>query len=646
MQHIDNPWFEAHLRKEPPHESLVARIDELRTRYTSLVSNTRRMMSMYENGYQGAMQSPPTGPMPLRDDTLWFNYGRNTIDTIHAKAIKNKVQPMALTSGGGYLARRKAKQKTKAHEAEFEKNDFDGIFAEMSLDGLVADHGAGCIKVIADIVEMCLRYEHVPIEEVWVDDDQGQHKAPREIFQVSPRDRYVVLAQFEQDDASYFGAVEERRIGILKAGKQFSGDTRTHSDATTIDVYEGWRLPSRKGAGDGRHRLCVDSVCLIDEEWDWPCFPLAFYIPRQRRRSFWGLSLMRDLASGQRALEHADGRLERNVKKMGGVHVVCDMETNVDQIDNDAGTIIRSPNPQALSTFNPDLFNPQAMQWRESLVRWMPESRGVSGLSTRSEIPAGLQQASGKALQVFDDVESERLLPEHRAKERLVVQVAKLNEYGWRDLSRAGSDYKLEYKFKGLLEPIKIQDIAIGEDEDPVVTIFPVSQLAKQPAARFEQITKMLEGGAISVEQFRRLWEIPDLEAENEIDSADCDAVDWAVEQCAFLGKPQTPDGFYRFDYAIERVRKHINIFRKYELPGDRLQLVIDFQQALRDKQNELAGAAPPPGAGPMPMQPELGPMGPPGGGPPLPPPPMGPPNPPPNGMPPPPPMGAPPMAA
>jgi hypothetical protein len=272
-------------------------------------------------------------------------------------------------------------------------------------------------------------------------------------------------------------------------------------------------------------------------------------------------------------------------------------------------------------------------------------------MSTSSQVPAGLQQASGKALQVFEDFESERLLPEHRAMEAFVIETAKLTCYAWRSMlkeakaSREAGDedededaaadsdgtenpesnqFFVEYRAKGSLERIALKDL-VDDKRIPTVTVFPVSQLARTPAAKFGQLMDMLNAKAITIEQFKRLYELPDLEAENEIDTADCTAVDWAVDQMIFEGKPQVPDAFYNFTYAKERCRKWVNHLRQYEVPEKRLQLLRNFLAFMeRKEQEQAAAAAPAPTAGgpgpmgPMGPPPGTGPSGPPG----LPPPP------------------------
>lgn len=620
------PWWEAHLRNEPPHRSVVARAEHIRSQQQVRINNTRRLIDIYEYGYRASSAWTSDGvAVPLNDTTFTLNALRNQIDTIHSKEIKHRVEPMALTSGGTYSAKRIAKERTKAYAAEFERNEYEKIRYDVKLDAKVTDHGAGAIKVYVKHGRPCM--EHVPIEQFLIDDAEGRRRNPRTLIQMDQVDRYQLIDELckeGDDDPALYGTAAERKQGIIAA--DLSRFTRMTTEHYLCDVYEAWHLPSGPDAEDGRHTICVDGCTLVDEPWEWECFPVYFYVPRPRRRSFWGLSFAYTLAAAQRAYEHGTDRIMRSVKKGGGTHIIARKgAVNYDEIDNDVGTIIEAENGAAdVQTWNPDLFNPQMLQWVESLPRWMSEvGTGMSQLAASGQVPAGLANASGKALQVFTEEDNDALLPEYREDERMAVGVAKLIHYCWKEILRrqktndnADDDsYFVEYKSKGSLERISIADILGDEDDEPIITTFPVSQLAKTPAARFSQLIELLNAGAITIEQFKRLYEIPDIEAENEVETSDCTAVDWAVDQMVFYGKPVIPDGFYNFEYAKERVRKHINLFRQFEVPQDRLALLNAFIVEMDKLSQPPAPVVSPAEQGPpMPPGPDMG-GGPPGAG-------------------------------
>jgi hypothetical protein len=245
----------------------------------------------------------------------------------------------------------------------------------------------------------------------------------------------------------------------------------------------------------------------------------------------------------------------------------------------------------------------------------MGERKGVSTMATASQLPSGLQQASGKALQVFEDFEDVRLLPYHRERERfkvalswIIVSTAK------RIVDRKGK-YKARYRGKQGLEVLDWKDVLMDR-KDFVLKVFPVSQLSKQPAAKFAQLTEMLNAGAITVEQFKRLFELPDLEAENELDSSDTDIIDRNLDVIVTTGRYLSPEPFDNFNLLIERAGKFYNLCRVQEVPENRLELIrnlIEDAKSLREQaeaaaQAKTAAAAPPPMPGAPPGPPGMAP--------------------------------------
>src|SRR5690606_33942866 len=118
-----------------------------------------------------------------------------------------------------------------------------------------------------------------------------------------------------------------------------------------------------------------------------------------------------------------------------------------------------------------------------------------------------------------------------------------------------GVDYKARYRGKKGLETISWKDVLL-DFESFRMRVFPVSALSKQPAARFAQLTELLNAQAITVEQFKRLFDLPDLEAENELDSADTDVIDRAMDIMVTTGRYLSPEPFDNLDLIIQRAGK------------------------------------------------------------------------------------------
>jgi hypothetical protein len=315
---------------------------------------------------------------------------------------------------------------------------------------------------------------------------------------------------------------------------------------------------------------------------------------------------MHALAAPQREYEKVTEGIQEANHRMGGSHVLAHESSNLTErdIDNGKGSVIVWSGNIPPVEFNPTPVNPQTYQYQQSIPETMMRARGVSPTAATSQVPAGLSQASGKALQVFTDEGSKRRIVDMRALERWKVDTAQLIIEEARELVAEDPSYKTRYRSHKAIESVSWKDVLLDEDEF-VLTIPPASSLSKDPAGKFAQLSEMLNAGAINIEQFRRLYGIPDLEAENELDTADTDIIDRNLEIIALEGRYLSPQPFDNLGMCVTRAGKFYNLLRaKGGIPEARLQLVQNYiadAQALID-QAKAASQSPAPA--PMPSAP------------------------------------------
>lgn len=627
--YADQPWWKARQYQRDTFELLWSHYERIKNRQTNRLDNTRRLIGIYEYGYRAAEHHDRNDP-PLQEAVLAYNYAKNAVDTGLAKTCKSKIEPMVMSEGGSYQQRKEAKDRTRAILAEFTACDVETLKWDVARDAFVTSHGAGLAYVGVRHGRVCI--EQVWPEEIFVDDVEGRYRTPRSIYRARRIDRFVAMDLYGEPDGDLEGSARERREKILNAPVfQDKGTPNTEHDM--IEIVEAWHLPSGPDAGDGRYCVVLQNCTLQDVEWTRDRFPFAKYCPRPRMRGFWGQSWMMDIAPAQREHEKITARLQKAVQKMAGTHIIAPRSAGISerQIDNDQGTYFEYDGTVPPTTFNPEPFNPLTLQYRDGVIQDMFKSRGVSEYAAQSRVPAGLQQASGKALQLFEDQDDERMLPEHRELERWTVDLANLIVDCWRELveqDEAG-EYELQFRDKRSVERFKLKDIVPSSGVQLNIVVFPVSMLARSPAAKFAQLSDMLKMGAINLEQFKRLFEVPDLEAENAYASADTDVIDWALDRIALAGEFVAPEPFWKLDLAIERTRQFIEICTVHEIPQARMDMLHEFQDALVDARN-MAMPPPAPSPAPSPDGRVPAPM------PPLPPGAMGPPGAAPPGMPPP----------
>lgn len=641
----DNCWYLASARGKKPGPRLVTLCQEMEREQDVLMTNTDKCIAVFQYGGD-AKDIDPTEHFPIEENLVAFNAAQNAVETVFSKVIKPRIAPMPLTTGGGYLARKRARDMGKAIEGVIDDSDGDQIEEDVLMDCLVTDHGAGAIKVLER--DDCIKLENVPIEDIWFDPAEIRQRKPPSCYHV-PRDgwdKFKALEEFAKPGDTYpglVGTVEQRRAAILKAasGESLRGarvGRQTPGSKYRVRIYEAWHLPSgqpeeydeeyddeetgekktRKAyRHDGRHVVAVEGEdgTLIDEPWGEDHFPILLQVPRPRRRSIWGLSLMRDYIAPQREYEKLTKKIQNQHQKMGvsGFAAAKQAELNVRDITSGtfgAGFVVECEGGLEPKPLVVEPVATQTYAYADSIPRNMLERKGISTLAAASQIPAGLEQASGKALQVFEDFEDVRLLPYHRARERFKVALSWIIVCTARRIVDRKGSYVSRYRGKKGIEAIDWKDVLM-DAKDFVLKVFPVSALSKQPSARFAQLGELLNMQAITVEQFKRLYELPDLEAENELDSSDTDVIDRAMDIMVTTGRYLSPEPFDNLDLIIQRAGKFYNVCRQHEVPEARLQLLRDYIADARSIKEEAAAAEAAKNPPPAPMMPP--PAGPPG---------------------------------
>ncbi len=645
IEFVEGVWWNAWTRDKEAHEFLIGHIRDLRARQSVRYTNFKKLNAIYEWGCKVATYET-TDEQALSEEDNAYKAASNVIDTVHAKVFKNKLVPMPLTRGGRALQRNRAKDLGKMLDGLYEENGVDLIEEDAGYDGL--NCGAGFAKTYTEFGRV--RAGFVPCDDITMDDAEG--RSTRCMYETKRMDRFQVLEIYggtnppeekgeeaDADDAWLHGDRATRRERILKCAQaETKGSVPVSRDQ--IEVHEAYHLPSGPEAGDGRLVVAIDGCTLVDVEWDCPRFPFHKMIPKPRRRGPWGLAMMHDLAASQREYEKTTGRIQKGINS-AGTHIIASKSAMISErdIDNGMGTFLEYDGPHMPQVFNPDGVGEQLIRYNDAIPNKMMASQGVSSLSARGEIPAGLQQASGKALEVYDDIDAEGLRPYHAARARFHKSLCQGFIDEGRKLVERGETYSVCYAGHGAAEDLDWKAVILDEDEF-VLTVPTINALSQSPSARYAQLEARFNAGTITAAQFKRLDDMPDMQSENEMDTADEDIILLNLDIMATKGRYMAPQPFDNLDLCVTLGGKFYNLCRQREEPESVLAMIQDWIAAAADLKTQGAPPAPAP-----PGQPGMDPNMPPPGMPPMDPnmPPPGPPGMPP-GMPPE--MLPPPMAA
>jgi hypothetical protein len=206
-------------------------------------------------------------------------------------------------------------------------------------------------------------------------------------------------------------------------------------------------------------------------------------------------------------------------------------------------------------------------------------------------------------MQLFEDIEAGRSVIEDRNGERWVIDIAKLMIFEIKSLVEKQGSYKTKYNNKYVTEDIDWADL-VDDLENYTISIFPVSMLAKTPSAKYEQLQEMFNQGLISAEQFRRLYDIPDLEAENNLNMSSEEIILKDLDSMVLDGKQRAPEPFDNAYIAKDLAVKFYNLCRVNSVPEDRLKLLRNYivyctqridQQEAKQMQMQAQAQAPAP---------------------------------------------------
>jgi hypothetical protein len=604
---------------------LIPLVTSLRRLQAQRYINMRRMRAVYEYGFAASM-SASNDLATIEDRRLHFNPAKNAIDTMHAQVCTPRVAPMIMTEGGTKSQRDRAKMATKAVDGVLADNAFDEIQEEAIRDGLIESLGFAHVwsrvrKEDDDTEYADLIVERVHPQDIVVDDAEARDGKPRCFYRRRLIDRFVALAMWGGADEDLYGSRRQREEAIKKAPSAREEDSANiHQETDTIEVWEAWHLPSGldvdddSAKHDGLYVIAIDGCTLIVEPYARDTFPFFVYRPEKAGKGFWGLSVMRQIMSGQREYEKVTEKLQRAHRMMGSSSIVVygNAEVNARELANGQGQVIMVKGPPGcVVPLTPAPADSQTYQYRDGVAGDMLRFIGMSEFAAQSEVPSGLRQASGVALQKFEDTESKRGVIRHRARERFVVGVAELIIEEARSLLKRGVKIQSRPRDKGTFARVDWSEIVdvLEDKKSYVVSVLPVGTLDKTPAAKFALLDSWLERQVITTEQYKRMADLPDLEAETNVDCADYEIIDKNLDYMVTKNKYIAPQPFDNLQLIVQRGGKYYNAMRLAEVPDARLELIRRYILDADALANPPQPNADP--LDPMPIQP-MGPANPP----------------------------------
>lgn len=526
------------------------------------------------------------------------------VDAVHSKIAKTHPRGLVETIDGDWELQCRAELQTAWLDGECDALEIDELGERVFLDCLIYGTGATYVGEKHDEPHA----ERVWIGDLHVDPREEIHDCVRSLYRARPMDAGVLTEMFPK----HANAIQKAKRMEPSEGMAFAGET----DDLVLAI-EGWRLADGPGK-KGRHVIAIEGATLLDDkEWEGKRFPFAFVHWSRDPRRFWGIGLVEQMLAPQGELNeiaHTNSECRHMFVPQMHAEKLGENGVQVEQLDNGVGRVYVRP----AGTAPPTLLSPGAIfndmaSLEEVYIQRVWNLAGISQLSVASQKPAGLN--SGKAIQNFVDVESERFAVANRSWERLFITICKLLIDVAETICKGDASKAKKLSVMGgkeTLETITYEDARLA-DQPSKIRVFPVSKLSDSISARLDEVERMVNSQMIAdMDEARELMDIPDLKRYNSIQSAGRRLVRKIVDKALKRGEATSPDPYMPLPYFIKYGSLSANLAQETGCPEghvqalrDMVQAAIEMRQALEaEEQAKAAAAMPPP---PMPGMP--GPM-------------------------------------
>ena len=575
---------------------------------------------------------------PLWTEDLTINELANTIESLHGTVFGNEIIPACCTVEGDWDQQERAKGTSRWIEGVFDDcRIHQEVVPVAGLDSIV--FGTGAAFVYSEKTyregkdgEMVPRRAKIRVERVnplllYVDKAEAKHGKPRTLFRKDHIDRYKLLEDYGSEAEHLFGAQEDRKKAILGApgndDEDFEVSEGTRGDSVT--VMQAWHLPSGPDADDGCHVVWIEGCTLQRSEYKHDTFPFVMFNSSIKLSGFWGDSLIKRLGPIQRAYDKLTKRIDvchdlLGVPKLliptGGASGSGVKKAHIDDVE---GSFIEYNPGQKPEEWNPVPITPSAYSERDSLPGKMKANVGVSSFEASQQLPPQLREASGESIDRMVESASKRQEMFHRSYQTAMVDLAMLMIREARECVDEGFKVVVQAK-GGISGSVELLDFAKVEmDRDLLkLRILPISNLPKTFAGRVKELGELRDRNSITEQTFRRLLQVPDIEAENDLDISDDDIIRKNLTWMVNHGEKLEVLPWDNLDLIVKLGTKFINLYRIREDADDEMVGIIGeyINDAVRLKsglpgpspQGPAPGAPPPPMAPGMPVGPGMAP--------------------------------------
>ena len=541
------------------------------------------------------------------EEHVTFNVVESSIDTIHADITSQKHRMMFLTDGGRWEQRERAKGLTQFVAGQFYHSEIHDVVApDCALDAAVL--GTGVAKI--HIKDHQPTAERVFPNEILVDDAEAIDRKPRQMFHLKRVPRQSLITTYGKPGGR---DALSKKIHETQEAREEGSPTRSIADM--VDVIEAWHLPNRptkKGdtddtvlAAGGVHFVGVENTPIVVEPWRASHFPFAILRYKRRQLGFWGKGVAEILEGAQVGINELLWKIHLSLKLSGPkIFVHPGSELSEAHLDNEIWSIIETVTPPTYVTFEsvpPDLFR----QVREEIQNAF-NLVGVSMIAARSELPAGIEGGSGKALRIYSDIKSKRFIKFAQEYAYFYKQLAEQFVEVTREVAQQGYEI-LSPSDDGTAKLVKWSEVDLPRDKY-IMQVYPTNYLSTTPSHRLRDMEAFLNVFPEMRQHAMALFDFPDLKAVTGLVTAGIEIIKKMLEHnLSGKGDIMLPQPFMDLELAIKLAQSYYMEGLRDGAPEAGLANLRSFMtRAAKMMQPEPVAA--PPAAGVPPLPGSLGP--------------------------------------
>jgi hypothetical protein len=520
-------------------------------------------LSVYS--YAGSNVSKLDQTKTLPDDRPTFNLIQSATDTLVSRLGQSRPAPVFLTDNSDYKERHIAQQLNGFILGEFYQAKAYDKAVDILRDGIVM--GTGALKVYEDD-DQKVALDRVLIIDLYTDMNDAINGEPQQLYQFKLVDRNRFIARHPD---------YEKEINAAPNAYPDNSPGNGETTADQVMVVEGWKLPSFKGAKDGRHCMAIAGSItpVLTEPYEKMKFPFVWFIYSKPFLGFFGQGLATQLFGTQLTLNRILYTIARAITLVGVPRVFQEMGSKVMTAsnNNEIGVIVKysgvKPSYEVAPCNAPELYAE-----RDKLIQYGYQQCGVSAMQATSQMPEGLE--SGEAIRSYDNISTDRMNSLARKYDQIFIDLAYAITDKAIDIAKRDGKYQTVYPNKDGTKEIDLPNIKYLQDPF-TIQCFSESSLPKDPAGRMQKITEMVQSGMISLKEGRRLLNYPDLGQMEKLANASEERIFQYLDLIVEKAKYNPPDPFMDLGLAEELTVQYYNLYVAAKLEAKKEKMLRTF---------------------------------------------------------------------